>query len=639
MERNRSKTILTFFLLWLSAAAFLCLSFSITIAATEDRQFFRLPLLVALSGVLLFSWRKHLSLSYLTHIEREDLPYYVIGSLIIFAVFFPFYRSFSGLILPKKIVDMIPCTTGTLAFFFGILGSVVGYPIVVYATKYLCKDYLGINSVSFTRYRFLSKPFLIMSTLYCSSILTILRANYIYKDDMQRVSSGVTLYHRENRFLAEFFLSGLEGSTFYADLSPLTQILEMCLMAAAVVIVYFVLTGKKEFHLMDYIAMIPFGVSPYFLEGISFKYDPPQHGMAVFFAVLPLLLWQSTRKKYILVTSLCTVALCASHQVPMAVFPTMVILLCLLKWNSKSMSNRELLLFIRDSIIGYFAGLLFFKFALMHKIYYNTGLSGIWPLKELIPGMVQNYRTFFDQILSDFHPLWLVLIAVILLTTYLALAGASQQRRGKAALVNLAGFLLLLLLSNSLYPILSAPLHSPRHMYSFGLLIGILVIAAIYLCRGSGVVAKTAATLLALSFFTFSVKYGNALSCQADYTRFRVENVLDALAELPVFQTSDGVITQIIGTTGYAPSVAAMKDPMIERLVTTSFNEYYGTWYASDLYNLYGLNAYYYPDTHPDLRELDLPLIKDTYYYSLYADDNYVLISLKERSDVEWLLH
>lgn len=483
------------------------------------------------------------------------------------------------------------------------------------------------------------RTWLILALVYCFAIITIIRSDYIYKDDMQRVVDGMTIYTRENRILAEYMLGLFETNAFFGDISPLTQLSEMCLMALSALILFRVISEKDKAGFWDYVGMITFGIFPYFMEPISFKYDSPQHGLAVFFAVLPLLYYKRDSIKYIIITSLCIVLSCSSHQVPMTVFPMAVIIISIINFNTGRQNCSQLKKFIFSSICGYCTGLVFYRVFIMEPIGYNLSLSTVNSVKSLIPGMVQNYSKFLTCIFEDYNPLWLIITSLIFICFIVAVIRNTVLRKSRSFFVTVSGIILMIALANSLYPLLEAPLFQPRHIYSFGLFTGMVAIASVSFCKQRAIIEKTCSLILAMCYISFSLIYGNMLSYQKEYTGMRVKMVIEDLNQYPAFRENPDVEVQIVGSTGLSPVVYyhAEHYPILNRLVTTSFDEYFGDWYATDLYNLYGLNAIYNPVDYPDLSSLELPKIRETYYYNIYSDNVRFVVELKERSKTAWL--
>ncbi len=135
----------------------------------------------------------------------------------------------------------------------------------------------------------LTMPVGIFSAIYLLGISAILRANFNYMDDMGRACFGYGAWYF-SRPLSNILALFLHADDYLTDISPLPQILAAVLMAAASVVVLYAVTGKKRFTLWEYVSVLPLGLSPYFLQCLSFKYDAPYMAISVLAAVAPLVM-------------------------------------------------------------------------------------------------------------------------------------------------------------------------------------------------------------------------------------------------------------------------------------------------------------------------------------------------------------
>ena len=97
------------------------------------------------------------------------------------------------------------------------------------------------------RYRFMVKPWLILVTLYTVSISAILRANFSYKDDMDRILRGRKGWDNFGRYLTQLLSNFIHGDRYLMDISPLPQLLAVLLVALSGIITVYIITEKKKF--------------------------------------------------------------------------------------------------------------------------------------------------------------------------------------------------------------------------------------------------------------------------------------------------------------------------------------------------------------------------------------------------------
>lgn len=204
----------------------------------------------------------------------------------------------------------------------------------------------------------------------------------------------------------------------------------------------------------------------------------------------------------------------------------------------------------------------------------------------------------------------------------------SKQKKWVAALMTPVAMAVMMYFTFGVYIALEKPLFNPRGMYGLGVLLAILAIQCVELEK-KGVV-RFVCLMLSWCFISFSFTYGNALKEQDWYLNFRMQLVISDLNSLDGIAENEKKILQLDGTAGYAPIVKRMKEeyPMVPRLVKNSFGD--SGWYWDDYYfRHYFKLKNVKKDKTIDLREMDLPIIKDTMYHTIRGKDEYILIEIK----------
>lgn len=477
-------------------------------------------------------------------------------------------------------------------------------------------------------YHFLIKPALILAAIYFVGILALLRANVNYLDDMGRVHLGYTEWEYYSRYLSVAASYFLHGDTYLTDISPLSQMIAVILMALAGVISIHVISGRTRFSTWSLIAVIPMGLSPYFLECFSYKFDAPYIALSVLLSVLPLLFYKGNKGIYGLITVLGIIGMCITYQVSAGIYPMLVVMICARKWLNQE-KLVDTLKFAVFSAGCYLAGLLIFRLLIMKEVtnYASTTLA---PLAEFLPNAITNYKQYVNYFLADFKTEWLVLSAVLCAAFVFAALRISKQNKLLTLFVSLVVLGLLFALCFGVYPFLMQPGFSPRCMYGIGCFLAFIGIFAVNTPRIPW--AKLACFLLSWVFFVFSFTYGNALFVQSQYTDFRIMMVVDDLSESSVLDNQWEKSLQITGTIGYAPSLRNMPQDynMLNRLVPVTFSDSrnwgWGSFGILAFYGLRGVQNNFWED----LTTKDLPIITQNAYHTIRGDDQYILIELYE---------
>jgi hypothetical protein len=194
-------------------------------------------------------------------------------------------------------------------------------------------------------------------------------------------------------------------------------------------------------------------------------------------------------------------------------------------------------------------------------------------------------------------------------------------------LLSVLALLGMIILCFGLYPALEKPLYATRAMYGFGVFLTLLM--ATIAERGNAIFAKASVVLFSWIVFVFAFTYGNALSIQKEYTDFRINQVIEDLNDLEIFNTEEEVKVQIVGSIGYAPVIENMPQnyQILNRLIPINFRESW-MWGSYKFYNYYDLKNVIL-DGSIELTTYDLPIIEEHMYHVIRGEGNYILIELK----------
>lgn len=442
---------------------------------------------------------------------------------------------------------------------------------------------------------------------------------------MGRVANGYKGWDDFSRYTSDFLSGFMHAGDYLTDVSPLTQAVATLELAIASIVAVYVIAGQRSLTVWLVAAVLPLGLSPYFLECLSFKYDSPYMALSVLASVLPLLLMRRGRLAYGMAVIVCEIIVCTTYQAASGILPLLVIVVALRQWCS-GCSTREVLSFVLFSAGAYLAALAIFKLFIMQPT------SSYLP--KTLPPLVELPMTFFDHlksyvklVLSDFKKLWIVLMALVMFAFVWVMVRDTKRNRFATLAVTLGGLTLMVCLTFGVYPALDYPLFAPRAMYGVGALIAFPAIAV----ASSRHVLGGKMVILALSwcFFVFSFTYGNALCVQSQWVDFRIASVIDDLNDLEEFSTDEPKVIQIKGSVGYSPILRNQPQDyqMLNRLVPVTFQ---GEW----LWGIAGFAQYYgLPNAKVEVFDgsfgESLPLLQDGAYHAIYGDGERFLIVLK----------
>ena len=480
------------------------------------------------------------------------------------------------------------------------------------------------------KYKYLLVPFLILLIIYSIAYFPIFRANFNYIDDMGRVAFGYQNWDNFSRYISNFLSKFIHTSSYLTDISPLTQIIAIVFLALSGIIILKLFKNKnKKINITSVLAVSIIGLCPYFLECISYKYDSPYMSLSILSSVFPFLLFNKNKKYNLLFVSCIfvgTLIMCMTYQAASGIIPMIALFLSYRYWNEKDNKNAiKILIF---SAIGYFVGLLVFKLFIMKPVESYVS-NAMFSLKDLIPGIINNLKTYYTYVLTDFRRLWLILFIIIIMFFVLKQVKDSKQKKIYAFGLTIVFIVIIFCLAFGMYPVLEKPIFSPRGMYGFGILLVLFMVNTVN--DNEKYIQKLFVIGLCYCFITFSFTYGNALSEQKRYIDFRVQNVINGLNDLEIMNTNDIKKIKLVGIVGSSPVINHFPDHyknLINRLVQQSFGD---NW----MWNQYYFQHYFmiknvYIDYNIDVPKEKFKLYKDTMYYKIESNgSDFIIITLK----------
>lgn len=141
----------------------------------------------------------------------------------------------------------------------------------------------------------LIKPLCILILLYFIVSFVLLRANYNNLDDTGREVHTYREWDNFSRYTSYYLSPIIHANKILSDISPLTQILALVILAAASIIVIYGITEQTKISWWCMVAVLPLGLSPYFLECLSYKFDSPYMALSVLASVFPVLFMRKKR--------------------------------------------------------------------------------------------------------------------------------------------------------------------------------------------------------------------------------------------------------------------------------------------------------------------------------------------------------
>ncbi len=484
-------------------------------------------------------------------------------------------------------------------------------------------------------YDWMKKPFLWLCFWYTVALLAIFRANYYYVDDLGRAMMGYHGWLDWSRYVTQWLSFVIHPTPHLTDISPLPQLLAVVLMSLAGLLVIYTFTGKKEISWPLLVGVLPMGLSPWFLECFSYKFDAPYMALSVLVSILPFVWWHRDRKKFFLVSFACLLAMTMTYQAASGIFVIEALFLSFQDWNRGGRA-KEIFRQMLVAAVVYVTALLLYKIFLFRpplEEYVLTDVADSSLLPEIFLSNMMTYLQLAWTDLSLAERLW---AAAMVLLFVMHAPRAGQRNRIAALLLGLVLLAVTLVLSYGSYLVLEKPLTAPRAMYGMGLWFSFVLISLLAMTPKKGP-ARWMALLMVWQLMAGAAAYGNALYEQQRYTDFRVQLLAQDLNTLGL-TGDDRIQYHLLGTTGHAPVVRNVETdyPVVKRLVEPNVFSDKDTWTRFYFYFYHDLGIHirdrgntwiYKPEMYSDL-----PVVLENQYHRIRANGDDVLIELKTSS-------
>ncbi|MGX3045402.1 glucosyltransferase domain-containing protein [Helicobacter sp. T3_23-1056] len=465
------------------------------------------------------------------------------------------------------------------------------------------------------------KYFLIAFSIYLLGILSLIRADVYYIDDLGRAAIGYKEWDNFSRYISWFLSTPMHMSTTLSDIAPLTQLVAIAFLSfASVILVWSVreiiwknedrlwesseIPNKKRLTVMGIIASVPIGLSPYFLEELSFRFDSPYMALSVLFSVIPFVFIHHI-KAYIPVSFLCSLGMCMTYQASSGIEVILVSFFAFLMLNQTNAGIKKTLIFVCVSMCCYLLALGVFKLFIMHPFAHDQASTEMYHLAEIPSGFVKNVIMYVGYLWNDFG--WSgIKICFFWILGFFVLSSIYQARVNKAisTLLALAILAIGIVFSYGTYLVLVEPLTRPRAFIGIGVFSATISVYVVSAWRGWAhkkeeiaqansenlitrsapqraffVLSAVVAGFFSWSLIVFANSYGNALAAQNKYLDFRFTLLLDDLVNSVPKKAADyqNYLYRIKGWVTASPVVenSSKDNRIMKRLVDITDSKYW----------------------------------------------------------------
>lgn len=455
-------------------------------------------------------------------------------------------------------------------------------------------------------------------------VLPLLIANVYYTDDMRRSLTGLG-WKYDGRHFASFLMSKLTGGGRISDFFPYSTIFSAVIFALTGYLISLILRLETKSRL-KFSALILL-INPFLLENLSYRWDSLPMAISVCAVVVPFLFIDSWRR-FSIASLIGIIITMFTYQASLVVFPLLAILILVKKCmdgDDLSKIGRLMLVVFCTFVVS----LLIYKIVSVFLPVLSQGERGMTvfgaekPLNELLRNTLLTWHLIKDGF-SRYFTILSALSALLAIWAYIRFSKSSEKFLNKSLVLPLVAMLFVLMPSVLL--LLKDSWVVPRVLIGFPFIIYLLLL---FISRWKQKIVSVLSILFVLVSLPLMTSYAGALKSQ---------HSLEVSVVQKIAETIDVDNKEIVfnGQLQYSPEthVALEKYPLLTSLVPSYLNDdwTWGEMVFNKATNYMYAPKFIYGEARKDLikRMNSLPIIGETYYYTLRADSACVIVDFQD---------
>lgn len=502
-------------------------------------------------------------------------------------------------------------------------------------------NFISLQVKNFAKNANCVKIFLIGGGLYIIALFALLRGNVYYMDDWGRSYTG-NGFLDHSRYTAHKLFGWVSANMGFVDISPITQFISIILLVLSSMILLFVIA--KKFDILGMIATLPLGLSPFYLENLSYKFDCVTMSFSVFFAIVPFL-FKERKLIFGVISVYCLVCMYSSYQASNGIFIVLCMYFSLSLYFLEGKSFKESASFALVGAISFVLGTLIYQYCLVDYMVSTYVYTKPFALPDMVSGILYNLLAYLGVVYNSLASMSLFYCCVGVLILF-PLCFALLSRRKILAFIFASIFVCAgICLSFGAYLALEMPLFYARAFIGIGVLIALVNIICISI-KPRILKAITASLVVAMAYccIVFATAYGNALTAQNEYAKFRNAILANDIANIISKDKVGFIFDGEIGYAGAAKRFVDVYKHIGENLIRASVIDYpmgyNGTqgsqtpslfWNSLALYHLSipvknELNSY---KECENLNDRDTKIIIDNWYHTITQNNQCLIVTFK----------
>ena len=396
--------------------------------------------------------------------------------------------------------------------------------------------------------------FLLGGGAYFVALFALFRADTYYIDDWESSINPHTSWNHFSRFVATFLERLINLQPSVVDLSPITQLFAIAFLVLGGMILNF--TIRKKIDYIGVLAAIPLGLSPHFLENLSYKFDSLSMSFSVLCCIVPFL-FRENKIAFFISSVVCLLLMYCSYQASNGIYIIISLYITVSLYFIHKHSLKKAISFLLLCIVAFCIASLIYKLWIVKPVN-NYVSDSVLPLSQLASGGLEHLSRYLHLLYSDLaYTPYFYAAAIMAVFFIIHFVQLSVRAKIFSLIVAILFVILGVCLSYGAYIILQKPLFEPRAFIGIGCFVALLCVASIndsldssHLMRLLAFCQKILVGFICYVLVIFATAYGNALGKQQEYIYFRADFLLRDLEN--VLPKDEHIAIEIQQGIGYA---------------------------------------------------------------------------------------
>lgn len=370
------------------------------------------------------------------------------------------------------------------------------------------------------------KKFLLSFGIYFLAFFSLIQADYLYWDDMKRVH-GIQNYATASRPLNEFLVRLMFFDIHTHDISPITHLFSFIFLALASLLLVKIVS--KEITYKRVLLSCTLGLSPYFLQNISYKFDCMFMSLSLVCAIYPFLFFKN-QKLFRIHCVLGLILTMTTYQVSVSVW--LMLFFYLLFREEVLCTEISYKKFFKTSFVSLllFSSICVATFVITNHFNDNGWVrshSRLCDLSDCPHIILTNFNILTDYIFAHWSSsvlsyfLIALLVVFILHLSILSLKARNDFSKTDNLLLGL-GTVSLILFSVIAWTLFFTKLVlEPRILIGFGCAVSLMLLdCSLISYKRLKPLVSILSIIIFWQFFIFVARYGNLLTAQQQYETY-----------------------------------------------------------------------------------------------------------------------